>query len=142
AAAARRRPRTPPRLTRPGPRRRAAFGRPFPCRVTAAGGSFGGPHFRLLCGGGRVGLGEGLAMHSLLEIGKSTRSFRASRLGVTTPSATARRSSAPEKSAGDRHALSWRSALASLERRSARPPAYLTGYGGIGLRHNSATPSS
>jgi hypothetical protein len=40
-------------------------------------------------------------------------------VGVTTTSATAYRSSAPEKSAGDRHALSWRSALAAPERLSA-----------------------
>jgi hypothetical protein len=53
------------------------------------------------------------------------RSPRASRVGVTTTSATAYRSSAPEKSAGDRHALSWCSALAAPERLSAsRPPAH------------------
>jgi hypothetical protein len=39
---------------------------------------------------------------------------------VTTTSATAYRSSDSEESAGDRHALSWRSALAAPERLSAR----------------------
>jgi hypothetical protein len=51
---------------------------------------------------------------------------------VTTTSASAYRSSAPEKSAGDRHALSWRSVLAAPERLSARRP-HSQGCGGTSV---------
>lgn len=68
------------------------------------------------------------------KIGNSARSLRASTVGVTTTSVAACRSSAPEKSAGDRYALSRRSTLAAPERRSRAAARLTHRVWGIGLR--------
>jgi hypothetical protein len=70
-------------------------------------------------------------MHPLLKDRKIGTQLAGSEFGRATTSATAYRSSAPEKSAADRHALSWRSALAASERLSARRSP-LTGVWDIG----------
>jgi hypothetical protein len=62
---------------------------------------------------------EALLMHPLLEDREVGVQLAGIEVGLTTTSATAYRSSAPEKSAGT---LSWRSALAAPERLSARRP--------------------
>jgi hypothetical protein len=61
-------------------------------------------------------------MHPLLEDREVGAQLAGSEGWRDDHFATAYRSSAPEKSAGDRHALSWRSALAAPERLSARRP--------------------